>query len=255
MKFDNKYAIKNPFKYFRHEIPNINVRFGFSTNDLVLRTNRDEAGWDDITEMVPTSMLPEVNQTRLKPFLQSVDEQFYLENCNIIDYRDCIVTQEWAKKPSDETALYNMLNKEKGEEFPEKFTKEFFLGVFFNEKYFHITKDSISFNDVESFTLKFFFMHDMYEDEVELTVEDIIWKEPAAIKHVLKDDDPYPNTVYVDERVFKYYFNICFNSSKRLVVQLLQQEYLLTPAMILDCDLYELVKDKITVEYEAVSHF
>jgi len=254
MKLENKLIVTNPFKFYRYEIPNIIMHFGFSTATIQTRIDRDDEGWDNITNITPINTLPENNQLRLKPFLEGIDEQFYLENCNIIDYQDCIITQDWAKQPSADTLLYNMLNEEKDIIFPEKITKEFFLDAFFNEKYFHSIRTTISFDDIESFTMKFLFLHDTYEDDVELVIDDIVFTEPAAIKYISKDDDPYLNTVYIDESIFKYYFDI--NTMGKNVTTLLQQEYLITPAMVLDYELYDIIQHKIAyIDYEAVSHF
>lgn len=254
MEKENNLAIKNTFKYYRYEIPNIIVSFGFSDYDRPIRANRDDEGWDELTNIIPMSDLPQTQQLRMKPFLEKVDEQFYLENCNVVDYQDCIVTQDWARKPSDETVLYNMLNETNDNNFPEKITTEFFLSIFFNEKYYDITKDVITFDDVESFDIKFLFLHDVHEDDVEIMVENIVWKDPASIKSVLKDDDPYPNMVYIDESIFKYYFDI--DTRGKNVTTLLQQEYLITPAMVLDYELYQVIEDKINaVEYKAVARF
>jgi hypothetical protein len=109
MKRKNELAIKNPFRFYRYEVPNAYVRFGFSDKDVELRTDREEAGWDDITEIVMLKDLPEVNQMRMGPFLGEISEQYYLENSSVIDLQDCIATQEWAINPSDDTKLLSIL--------------------------------------------------------------------------------------------------------------------------------------------------
>lgn len=251
MRTNNELTIKNPFRFYLYEVPNTYVRFAFSDKDVELRVDRDEAGWDEITEIVMLKDLPEINQMRMKPFLEAITEQYYLENSSIIDLQDCIATQEWAINPSDDTKLLNMLGND-NVGFPEKLTESLFTAIFINEKYAHVDDRVLTVDDIHSLEIVFTFSSDYATDEVEFLVQNIEFKHPEDIRLIVKDDDSYPNMVFIDESIFEYYFGIKGN----FVRTLLSQEYLITPAMVLDYELYDRIKNKIEfVRYEAVTHF
>jgi hypothetical protein len=253
MRTENNLVIKNPFRFYRYEIPNTMVRFAFSDKFVSLREDRDEAGWDDITDIIKLEELPEINRIRMKPFLEEISEQYYLENSSIIDLQDCIATQSWAINPSEDTQLLNLLNND-DTNFPEKITEDIFMTIFINEKYTHVDDHALTIDDIYSLEIEFKFSNDYATDEVEFLVNNIEFKHAEDVRIIVKDDDPYPNMLLIDESIFDYYFNI--NGRGQCVRELLSQEYLITPAMVLDYDLYVKIKDKIDfVRYEAVTHF
>ena len=255
MKTENKLMVKNPFRFYRYEVPGSYVRFGFSDGFVELRTDRDDAGWDDITRIIPLNSLSDINKIRLLPFLSEITEEEYMENSSIIDLQDCIITQEWAKDLSEEVKLLNIFNRD-GENymFPEKINEDIFTSIFISEKYHSILERPLTLNDVESFTIKFLFFHDYATDDLEFMVENIVFKNPEEIEKIIKDDDPYPNTLYIDSSVYDFYFGIRGSGSN--MVNLLSQEYLITPAMVLDYELYDKIKSKIEyIKYETAGTY
>jgi hypothetical protein len=255
MKTNNKLIVKNPFRFYRYEVPNAYVRFAFSDRDVELRTDKNEAGWDEITSIRKFENLPEFCKIRLKPFMGVVTEQEYLENPNLIDIQDCLATQEWSINPSDSVRLLNILDDD-GIDYnlPHKIDEQTFITVFISEKYYSILDKPLTIDDVESFSIKFLFCHDYATDDLEFIVENIVFKNPEEIQRVVKDDDPYHFTLYIDETIFACYFGI--SSPGRMMSDLLSQEYLLTPAMVLDYELYGKVKNKIEyIKYEAAGTY
>jgi hypothetical protein len=253
MKTKNNLVVKNPFRFYRYEVPNAMVRFAFSDKFVYLRKDRNDAGWDDITDIITLEKLPKTNRIRMEPFLGEISEQYYLENSSIIDLQDCIITQDWASDPSDDTQLLNLLNND-SIGFPEKITEDIFITIFINEKYTHVDDRILTIEDIHSLQIEFQFSTDYATDEVELLVNNLEFMHPEDICLIVKDDDPYSNILIIDESIFDYYFNIKGNG--QCVKNLLSQEYLITPAMVLDYELYMKIQNKIeSVRYETVAHF
>jgi hypothetical protein len=241
MKFKESLVIKNPFKMYRYEVVGAYRDFIFSEAQVPLRPSLDEDGYDDVTDYDTFNSFSDEIKHRFLPFLRKITEEEYIANNHKYVFEDMKTTQSWAGSPSS-----NLLSKITNGPLVEKISENIFIEKVINYK--HKRKDGklLTIDDVESLELSFEYFYNRKNDSVFVMVSNI--KFNCDVEPVEKE---YDTGFYVPDNLIEFYFGINrMNSKGHIVNDLLQKEFLFTPAMIFESSLYLKIKDKIKeIEY------
>lgn len=247
MKHNEFITKKNFFNLYRYEVPSAMVEFLYTPDEIETRTDMYDAGWDKIDNVKSFDKLDDPTKLHLMPLVRDIDEQFFIENYKDIDFRDCRLTQEWAQE-SNSAKILDYFNQENVGVYKMnemEFMMEFIYGNFISNV------DHISFENIESFDLRLIFNNDfkLALDEVELLIENIKFKNDSIKRRPPKMNFGF---YFIDSEILEYYFGIGFLKGRTRM--LLGMEYLITPAMIFDVDLFTKMMDRNiikNVHYEA----
>jgi hypothetical protein len=244
-EFENAHAIKNPFKFYRYESIGAYRTFSFETDALLTRPSLNEDGYDDITDIVPLESKGEIIQNRMAPILGDIDEDFFIQNSDHMYLGDCLSTQEWGE--SDRLRLLNMIKgqpkiaKVSREEFESKVLKQYIVN----------NKRSASIDDIVSMTVEYFYFSNLSENKIKVLISNIKFAENIDVKdneEFVRSEDAI---MLIDSSVLTYYYDIEEDNAQSVMVALFE-EYILTPVMIFESDLYREIKYKIDkVRYES----
>jgi hypothetical protein len=237
-RYQNKLAIDNPFRLYKDK------------NGEVEILDIDENPTSNFTP-IPNYMkrivqLPRENRIRITPYLTEVSEDFFLENIDILDFQDIQKTQPWADNPSPSVKLALELNLR--DENVLRVNEEIFVSTLLNYVYFrnNETKEPVKIEDIDYIHLKITYFYDTFFNFVNIDISHVKFYDPniIEIKKTKVDDDYYsPKNISLSlsDGVADYFFG---NSPS--TGNIFSAEYLLTPAMIFDANLYNKIKDKIT---------
>jgi hypothetical protein len=236
--FEHRLSIKNPFKMYRYVVPSAYRSFHYSVDNISLRPDNEDSGYDDVTDIKMLYNFPLEIALRIQPFITKINKEFFIENHNYIDFNDCLVSQEWAvENQQDDLILLDIL---RNKENVKKVKEEEFLDKLIFEKY-DITKEQATFNNIESFDIMLHYYYNRHFNKVGMSVENIIFKDG---NHNERANKKYDSEMYVPDQVIEYYYNID-PRNRHAISEILEMEYSLTPAMILHYELFNKIKYKI----------
>jgi hypothetical protein len=242
----DNFLISNPFKMYRYEVIGAYVDFIFTDEPVQLRPNRFEDGYDDVTNIDKFEDFSDEIKLRFLPLIEQITEDEYIEIHDKIVYDDVKVTQQWGTNPSDKILL---LKKFRDEKSLKKITEDGFLKHMVRDDYIRSDETELTLDDIDSFDICVTFYYEKSFDSVLVQLRSIRFNIDTEIRHAnVKIDSGF----YVPSTIIEYYFGIDRGNYKRRIVQeLLQKEYLISPIMMFDADLYLSIKDKINdVRYE-----
>jgi len=233
------FLISNPFKMYRYEVISAYVDFFFTDEPVQLRPNRFEDGYDDVTDIDKFEDFSDEIKLRFLPLKEQITEDEYIEIHNRIVYDDVRATQQWGTNPSDKILLL----KEFREKSLKKITEDGFLKHMVRHDYIRSDETELTLNDIDSFDICVTYYYEKSFDSVLVQLKNIKFNVDTEIRY---NEEKIDSGFYVPAAVIEYYFGIDRGNYKRRIVQeLLQKEYLISPVMMFDADLYLLIKDKI----------
>lgn len=243
-KVKNTFLVKNDFKMYRHEVPNIYKQFYFlpANEPIILRTDPNEEGYDDITEYIPANKLTSI--FGFKPFIENFEEEFFIDNYTKMSFNDCKLTQTWALgNLSQELFLKLSIYEE-----PIKKIEEKDFLTLLNDKFEVVNLPrEITIDDIGSLDVEFLYLYNRSFNNIELLVHNTKFQNDL---NVIENDtlDLKPNlSLYVPRDIIEFYYGL--PRTKEMVYTALQMEYLLSPAIVFEYDLYLRLKDKINYVY------
>jgi hypothetical protein len=242
MKFKEDFVISNPFKMYRYEVIGAYRDFIFTEAQVPLRASMDEDGYDDVTDHDKFSDFSDEIKHRFLPFIRKITEEEYIENHSKYLFEDIRITQGWATSPSS-----NLINSLSNVLSLNKISENIFIRDTIDKYY--IKKDGTEFSvaDIDSLEILFEYFYHRKNDCIFVQIKNVKFNCEFDTK-----DNSYDMGFYVPSELISFYFGIDRTYFKGDIVnQLLQKEFLFTPAMLFDSNLYFKIKNKINeVEYK-----
>jgi len=241
----NEFLITNPFKMYRYEAIGAYVDFVFSDRDVQIRPSRNEDGYDDVTDIDRFEHFSDEIKLRFLPLKEQITEDEYIEIHDRVIYDDFKATQSWGTNPSDKILLL----KEFREKSLKKINKEEFLKHMIRHDYINYDGSELTLDQIDTFDILITYYYERSFDSVLVQLKNIKFNVDVEKRY---QEEKIDSGFYVPSSVIEYYFGLNRNNLKRKVVfELLQKEYLISPVMMFDADLYLLIKDKIrNLNYE-----
>lgn len=234
--FKESGLIKNPFRMYRYEAVGAYRDFLFSDEPTSTRASTDEDGYDDVTRLRLLSEMPERQIERLRPFAEQIPVIDYIAMSERVSLEDIKSTQDWAAKSQDLEVLSRLGY---GSPNPRKITSEELISMAISP----MCEGEFDLDSVQGIDVNFVFHYNRSFNSVEVNVSNIAGggKVDEARRFIL----PVEPMLYVPREIFSYYYDIDASQSRDATYKLLQHEYLPTPAMVFDSQLYRKIKDKI----------
>jgi len=241
----DSFLIANPFKMYRYEAVGAYVDFIFYDGHVNLRPSMNEDGYDDVTDLDTFEDFSDEIKLRFLPFMEQITEDEYIEAHDKVIFDDFRITQSWGLNPSDKVLLINEFEKKS----IRKINTDEFLLRLVRHDYIKDDGSNIELDDIKNFDILITYYYDKSFDSVLVQLKNIEFNCGFENRSL---DTNIDSGLYVPQIVIEYYFGIERNAFKRRIVsELLQKEYLLSPVMIFDADLYLSIKDKIKdVQYK-----
>lgn len=239
------FLISNPFKMYRYEVISAYVDFFFTDRHIQVRPDMSEDGYDDVTDIDKFEDFSDEIKLRFLPLREQITEDQYIEIHDRIVYDDVKATQQWGTNPSDRILLL----KEFREKSLKKITEGEFLKHMVRHDYIRSDDTELNMSDIDSFDICVTYYYERSFDSVLVQLKNIKFNVDTEMRY---NEEKIDSGFYVPSAVIEYYFGIDRGTYKRRIVQeLLQKEYLISPVMMFDADLYLLIKNKIKdVRYE-----
>jgi hypothetical protein len=239
-RFYNSEIIKNPFRMYRYEVIGAYRDFLFSDAQIPLRPSMDEDGYDDVTDFDRFEDFSDEIKEHYLPFMGQITENEYFDNHYKLSYEDLKVTQGWTANPSDALNLFTRLKNEDNK--VRKIDEAEFLKSAICFDYIRKDGAELTLDDIKSFDIDITYYYERNFDAVLLELKNINFNVDVERKPKSEFDSGF----YVPSDVIKYYFGIDKVFHKHAIVEgLLQKELLISPAMILNSDLYLKIRDKV----------
>jgi hypothetical protein len=241
----DSFLMANPFKMYRYEVIGAYVDFIFYEGYVPLRPSKNEDGYDDVTDLDAFEDFSDEIKLRFLPFMEQITEDEYIEIHDKVIFDDFRITQSWGLNPSDTVLLINEFQKKS----IRKINADEFLLRLVRHDYTKDDGSDIELNDIKSFDMLITYYYDKSFDSVLVQLKNIEFNCEFETRSL---DTNIDSGLYVPQIVIEYYFGVERNAFKRRIVsELLQKEYLISPAMIFNADLYISIRDKIKdIKYE-----
>lgn len=234
--FKESGLIKNPFRMYRYEAVGAYRDFLFSDEPVSTRASMDEDGYDDVTDLTLLGSMPEKLRERFRPFAGQMPVSEYIAMSERVSLEDIKATQEWAASSHDVEILSRLGH---GSPAPRKITSEELVSMAISP----MCEGEFDLDSVQSLDVNFVFHYNRSFNAVEINVSNI--SGGGRVDETKRFILPVEPMLYAPREVFSYYYDIDFSQGRDGTYQLLQQEYLPTPAMVFDSQLYRKIKDKI----------
>jgi hypothetical protein len=228
-----------------YTVPNVIRLPRYTPEELTVRTDVEETGYDEVTNIKKSENLSVKSQERFLPFLKQITETDYIDNPDVYLLSDLIATQEWGSNLSANIQVFDYFINDKKANW--KISEDGFLNDTFRKLYRKKDGSEIVNDDIESFGIETVYCYETNFDKIHVNIKDVVFKEAD---HILEREGS-AGGFYVPEKVYEYYFDIP-HVKRELVREMLTQPYLITPAMYLDGKYYREIKGKISyLEYSA----
>jgi len=225
---------------YLYEVQNIIRNFYFLPKEepMVVRQSRDEEGYDDVTSYIPVSNLK--TQFGFKPFIENINEEFFIENYEKMSFNDCKLTQPWALGNLSQELF---LKLSMYDEPVEKITEKEFMTMIYDKYELENSNREIQIGDIISLDFEFIYLYNKSFNNIELIIHNLKVQDPLSLwENDTLDLRPSIST-YLPRSIMNFYYEI--PNKKEMVFDALQMEYLVTPAMVFEYDLYMKIRDKI----------
>lgn len=242
-QFD-KLIISNRFRMYRYEVIGAYVDFFFSEEAIATRPNMEEDGYDDITDLDTFEDFSEEIKLRLLPLMEQISEDEYIESHASFVFDDLRISQAWGRSPSERVLL---LDKFESRQLG-KISVEDFLDRTVRHDFQEVSGRELNLDDIDSLDMKVTYFYDRSFDAVLVQAENIEFN----VDVTRKQNDGFDAGFYVPPAIIEHYFGLDrYIFKKQIVHEMLQKEFLVSPAMILDADLFEALRSKVrTLTYE-----
>jgi len=255
-KYANQLAIRNPFRLYIYQHEDGHKEFKYSDHKVGKIADDDFSdGYVNIKNIIQLADMAEKYKIRMSPYLRIIDQRFYLENIDIINFEDIVITQPWANNLNDDVKLALSLREEKDRS--HRIGESFLLSNLINLKYYielengkEITETRmLTIEDIESFGVVIHYFYDVMYSFISLDLENVKFKSNLHVARIIRDDDYNQiETLGIGHYISGYFFG----DEEEYPAELIEMEYVLTPAMIFSPNLYEKTKNKIDyIRYDA----
>jgi len=248
-KYANQLAIRNPFRLYIYQHEDGHKEFKYSDHKVGKIADDDFSdGYVNIKNIIQLDDMAEIYRIRMSPYLGIIDQSFYLENIDIINFEDIVITQPWADNLNDDIELALSLREDK--ERSHRLDEGYLLTNLINLKYYIELENGkeieetrmLTIEDIESFGVVVHYFYDVMYNFISLDLVNIKFKSNLHVARIIRDDDyNQDETLGIGYHIPDYFFG----TEKQKAAQLIEMEYLLTPAMIFSSDLYKKTKNKI----------